>query len=97
MWVVYASIALMVIALVMLGTALMKTVKTTRPVINEMNQTVGRIQAGMDKMTAEANQLQETQGEIQEDIENKKTTINHAVEEAKRTPEVLKGFIYSMK
>ncbi|MGM0854129.1 MAG: DUF948 domain-containing protein [Bacillota bacterium] len=97
MWIVYASIALIVVAIVMLGVALMKTVKTTRPVIKEMNQTVANIQTRMDKISSEANQLQETQGEIQGDIEYKKTTITNTVQEFKRTPEVLKGFLTSLK
>jgi uncharacterized protein YoxC len=97
MWIVYASIGLMVIALVMLGVALMKTVKTTRPVINDMNQTVASIQTRMDKISSEANQLQETQVEIQGDIEYKKTTITNTIQEVKRTPEVLKGFLSSLK
>ncbi|MFC7783871.1 MULTISPECIES: DUF948 domain-containing protein [unclassified Rossellomorea] len=97
MWIVYASIGLMVISLVMLGVALMKTVNTTRPVINDMNQTVASIQTRMDKISTEANQLQETQGEIQGDIEYKKTTITSTIQEVKRTPEVLKGFLSSLK
>lgn len=97
MWIVYASMALIVIAIVMLGVALMKTMKTTRPIINEMNQTVSNIQIRMDKISSEAKLLQETQGEIQGDIEYKKTTITNTVQEVKRTPEVLKGFITSMK
>ncbi|WP_282137714.1 DUF948 domain-containing protein [Rossellomorea aquimaris] len=97
MWIVYASIALIVVAIVMLGVALMKTMKTTRPVINKMNQTVANIQTRMDKISSEANLLQETQGEIQGDIEYKKTTITNTVQEVKRTPEVLKGFFTSMK
>ncbi|MGM0750930.1 MAG: DUF948 domain-containing protein [Bacillota bacterium] len=97
MWIVYASIGLMVIALVMLAVSLMKTVKATRPIINDMNQTVASIQTRMDKISSEANQLQETQGEIQGDIEYKKTTITNTIQEVKRTPEVLKGFLSSMK
>ncbi|WP_044336912.1 DUF948 domain-containing protein [Rossellomorea aquimaris] len=97
MWIVYASIGLMAIALVMLGVSLMKTVKATRPIINDMNQTVASIQTRMDKISSEANQLQETQGEIQGDIEYKKTTITNTIQEVKRTPEVLKGFLSSMK
>ncbi|WP_374053925.1 DUF948 domain-containing protein [Rossellomorea sp. FM04394] len=97
MWIVYASIGLMAIALVMLAVSLMKTVKATRPIINDMNQTVASIQTRMDKISSEANQLQETQGEIQGDIEYKKTTITNTIQEVKRTPEVLKGFLSSMK
>lgn len=97
MWIVYASMALIVIAIVMLGVELMKTMKTTRPIINEMNQTVANIQIRMDKISSEAKVLQETQVEIQGDIEYKKTTITNTVQEVKRTPEVLKGFITSMK
>ncbi|WP_179885019.1 DUF948 domain-containing protein [Bacillus sp. AFS015802] len=97
MWIVYASIALVVIALIMLGTALMKTLKTTRPIVNEMNQTVANIQSRMDNISSEASQLQETQGEIQGDIQYKKTTITSTIDEVKRTPDVLKEFFRSMK
>lgn len=97
MWIVYGSIALFLIALVMLGVALMRTIKTTRPVVNEMNHTVENIQSRMDKISSEATQLQETQGEIQSDIEYKKTAITSTIQEVKRTPKILKGFMKSMK
>jgi uncharacterized protein YoxC len=97
MWIVYASIALFVIALIMLGAALIKTIKTTRPIMNEMNQTAANIQSRMDKISSEATQLQVTQGEIQGDIEYKKSTITRTIQEVKRTPDVLKGFVKSMK
>ena len=97
MWIVYASIALFIIALIMLGAALMRTIKTTRPIVNDMNHTVANIQARMDKISSEATQLQETQGEIQEDIEYKKSSVTTTIQEVKRTPEVLKEFVKSMK
>ncbi|UXH44945.1 DUF948 domain-containing protein [Rossellomorea vietnamensis] len=97
MWIVYASIALFVISLIMLGVALMRTVKTTRPIVNEMNQRVATIQSRMEKISSESTQLQETQGEIQHDIEYKKSTITDTIQEVKRTPEVLKEFVKSMK
>ncbi len=97
MWIVYASIALFVITLIMFGAALMRTIKTTRPIVNDMNHTVANIQARMDKIYAEAIQLQETQGEIQEDIEYKKSSVTTTIQEVKRTPEVLKEFVKSMK
>ncbi|QHE61725.1 DUF948 domain-containing protein [Rossellomorea vietnamensis] len=97
MWIVYASIALFVISLIMLGVALMRTLKTTRPIVNEMNQRVATIQSRMEKISSESTQLQETQGEIQHDIEYKKSTITDTIQEVKRTPEVLKEFVKSMK
>ncbi|MBW3114456.1 MULTISPECIES: DUF948 domain-containing protein [Bacillaceae] len=97
MWIVYASIALFVITLILFGAALMRTIKTTRPIVNDMNHTVANIQARMDKISAEATQLQETQGEIQEDIEYKKSSVTTTIQEVKRTPEVLKEFVKSMK
>ncbi len=97
MWILYVSIGLIVVAIGMLAVSLMKTVKTTRPVINEMNHTVASIQSRMDKISSEATQLQETQGEIQGDIEYKKSAINHLVQEAKRTPEIMKEFVKSLK
>lgn len=97
MWIVYASIALFVIALVMLGASLMNTIKTTRPIVNEMNHTVEDIQGRMDKISSEVTQLQETQGEIQKDIEYKKSSVTSTFQEVKRTPQVLKEFVKSMK
>ncbi|MCA1058653.1 DUF948 domain-containing protein [Rossellomorea aquimaris] len=97
MWIVYASIALFVIGLVMLGVALWRTIKTTRPIVNEMNQTVINIQSRMDKISSEATQLQETQSEIQMDIDYKKSTFTGTIQEVKRTPEVLKDFVKSIK
>ncbi|OXS62030.1 DUF948 domain-containing protein [Rossellomorea vietnamensis] len=97
MWIVYASIALFVISLIMLGVALMRTLKTTRPIVNEMNQRVATIQSRMEKISSESTQLQETQGEIQHDIEYKKSTFTDTIQEVKRTPEVLKEFVKSMK
>ncbi|BCB03847.1 DUF948 domain-containing protein [Bacillus sp. KH172YL63] len=97
MWIVYVSIAVFVTALVMLGISLVKTMKETKPVINEMNHTVASIQSRMDKLSMEANLLQETQGEIQDDIEFKKTAINETVNEVKKTPKVMMGFLRSMK
>jgi uncharacterized protein YoxC len=71
--------------------------KTTRPIINSINQSVNNIQSGVDHVTEETDQLQTIQGEIQEDIQHKKSSIMFTVEEAKRTPEVAKEFAGSIK
>lgn len=97
MWIVYTSIALVIAALIMLTMSVVKTLKTTRPAINSINQTVNNIQTNMDHVTAETDQLQTTQGEIQQDIENKKSSIMYTVDEAKRIPKVAKEFVKSMK
>ena len=97
MWIMYASIAVFVAALIMLGAALMKTLKTTRPIIYEMNQTVENIQLKINNVISEADQLQETQGEIKEDIDFKKNICIHTINEVKRTPKVTKEFIKNMK
>ncbi|MEL3972276.1 DUF948 domain-containing protein [Rossellomorea oryzaecorticis] len=97
MWIVYTSIALVAAALIMLTISVVKTLKTTRPAINSINQTVNNIQTNMDHVTAETDQLQTTQGEIQQDIENKKSSIMYTVDEAKQIPKVAKEFVKSMK
>jgi uncharacterized protein YoxC len=97
MWIIYTSIALVIAALIMLTMSVVKTLKTTRPAINSINQTVNNIQTNMDHVTAETDQLQTTQGEIQQDIEHKKSSIMYSVDEAKRIPKVAKEFVKSMK
>ncbi|WP_064093293.1 DUF948 domain-containing protein [Rossellomorea aquimaris] len=97
MWIVYASIGLVVISIIILSFTLIQTLKTTRPMINNMNQTVLNIQNSIDGINSEANQLQATQVEIQEDIEDKKLAITNTINEVKQTPNVLKEFMKSMK
>ncbi|WP_175989420.1 DUF948 domain-containing protein [Bacillus sp. Marseille-Q1617] len=97
MWIVYISIAIVIAALIMLVTSILKTLKTTRPIINSINQTVDNMQTNVNRVTAETDQLQTIQGEIQEDIQMKKSSIMYTVEEAKRTPEVAKNFAKSMR
>jgi uncharacterized protein YoxC len=97
MWIVYLSIAIVLVALIMLAVSAMKTFKDTKPAIASINQTVNNIQADMDRVTAETDQLQTTQGEIQADIQKKKSSIMYTVNEAKRTPKVAKEFAKSMK
>ncbi|MGR3764461.1 DUF948 domain-containing protein [Rossellomorea sp. NS-SX7] len=97
MWIVYISIALVIAAVIMLGISIVKTLKTTRPKINSINHTVNNMQTNINQVTAETDQLQTIQGEIQEDIQMKKSSILYTVDEVKRTPEVAKEFAKSMR
>ncbi|XXM72560.1 DUF948 domain-containing protein [Lysinibacillus sphaericus] len=97
MWLIYLSIAIVAVALILLAVSAMKTFKETKPAIDSINQTVSNIQADMNRVTAETEQLQTTQGEIQSDIQMKKSSIMYTVNEAKRTPKVAKEFAKSMK
>ena len=97
MWIVYISIAVVITALIMLVMSMMKTLKTTRPIIDSINHTVENMQRNVNQVTAETEQLQTIQGEIQEDIQMKKSSIQYTIGEAKRTPEVAKKFAKSMR
>ncbi len=97
MWLIYLSIAIVAAALIMLAVSARKTFKETKPAIDSINQTVSSIQADMNRVTAETDQLQTTQGEIQTDIQMKKSSIMYTVNEAKRTPKVAKELARSMK
>jgi uncharacterized protein YoxC len=97
MWIVYISIAIVAAAIIMLAVSVMKTMKTTRPIIHSINHSLNNMQTSIDYVTKETDQLQTIQGEIQKDIQHKKSTIMFTVEEAKRTPKIAKEFANSMK
>ncbi|WP_370295996.1 DUF948 domain-containing protein [Rossellomorea marisflavi] len=97
MWIVYISIAIVVVAIIMLGVSIIRTLKTTKPVINRMNEQVESIQERMNKLTDESSQLQATQKEIQKDIEFKKDSFTMTIEEAKDLPRSIKSLLKNIK
>jgi uncharacterized protein YoxC len=97
MWIVYASIGLFVAAFVYLGIELVKILKKTRPVVDDLNTIVEKIQSHVDQITTETNQLQKTQTAIQEDIQFKKGIIIETIENAKEVIENVKSLLNVVK
>ncbi|MCA1053894.1 hypothetical protein LCM10_02755 [Rossellomorea aquimaris] len=97
MWIVYISISIVIVAVILLITSILKTLKTTRPTINSINHTMGSMQAKMNAVSREADQLKTIQGELQEDLNRKKRSMMFTVEEAKRTPKVVKDLANGIK
>jgi uncharacterized protein YoxC len=97
MWIVYASIGLFVAAFVYLGIELVKILKKTRPVVDDLNNVVEKIQSHVEQITTETNQLQKTQTDIQEDIRFKKGAIMETIENAKEVFKNVKSLFNIVK
>lgn len=76
MIIVYISLALFIGSIIYLAFFAFKTFKDTKPTIENVNQTVTRIQAKTDQIKSETDQLAMTQQEITEDVEYKKRLSN---------------------
>jgi uncharacterized protein YoxC len=85
MWIVYISIAIVVISLAYLGFVAFKSFKAAKPAINELNETIARVQRKADTLKVETTALTENQQELMADIDHKKQAVTFTVDAAKRT------------
>ena len=90
MIIVWISVGLIVASLVYFGIVAVKTMKESKPVINNMNATVTRIKQQTDTIKMQTEHLTETQAKISEDLAYKKEAINYPVNEAKQIAPRLK-------
>ncbi|OCA81556.1 hypothetical protein A8F94_22050 [Bacillus sp. FJAT-27225] len=93
MWIVYISIAIFVGAIGFLGYSAFKTLKASKPAIDQLNETVARLQRKVDTIKVETTQLTENQQEIMEDIDYKKEAIQYTTEAGKQTVANVKKLI----
>jgi uncharacterized protein YoxC len=92
MTIVYISIALVVCALIYLGTSAFRTFKKAQPALQDLQETANRIQKQTEGIQTETTKLTATQQKIMSDVEYKKQTVQTTIEIAKETPETIKGF-----
>lgn len=85
MWIVYLSIAAIIVSLAYLGFIAFKTFKEAKPAINRLNETVARVQQKADTLKVESTALTESQQDLIEDINYKKQAFTFTVNAAKRT------------
>jgi uncharacterized protein YoxC len=96
MWIIYVSITLFVVGIIYLVVSLINTLKKVRPIINDMNLRVARMQTNVDKVITQTKILQAIQSRIQNDINFKSETIKNTVENVKNTPKHFKTMIQSL-
>ncbi|WP_059170348.1 DUF948 domain-containing protein [Bacillus sp. FJAT-27445] len=93
MWIVYMSIAVILLSLAYLGYFAFKTFKEAKPAINRLNETVARVQRQADTLKVESSKLADSQHEITADIEYKKQAVSYTVDSAKSTFASLKKLL----
>ncbi|MDP4171087.1 MAG: hypothetical protein Q8906_10805 [Bacillota bacterium] len=84
MIIVYLSIGLVVASLIFLGLSAVKTIKETKPSINELNHMVVRVQKKTDTIKMETTKLSQNQQKLIADINFKKHSITFTVASAKQ-------------
>ncbi|MEY8734949.1 DUF948 domain-containing protein [Peribacillus frigoritolerans] len=97
MIIVYISLALFIGSIIYLALFAFKTFKDSKPTIENVTQTVTRIQAKTDQIKSETDQLAMTQQGITEDVEYKKEAVQYTVKAAKEIPEPFKNIWFSIK
>ncbi|WP_043932735.1 DUF948 domain-containing protein [Bacillus sp. EB01] len=93
MFIVYVSIAIFLAAICYLGFSAFKTLKASKPAINQLNETIARIQRKVDTIRVETTYLTESQQEIKEDIDYKKEAIQFTTDAGKRTLNTFKKLV----
>ncbi|WHY56464.1 DUF948 domain-containing protein [Peribacillus simplex] len=97
MIIVYISLALFIGSIIYLAFFAFKTFKDSKPTIDNVTETVTRIQAKTDQIKSETDQLAMTQQEISEDVQYKKEAVQYTVDAAKEIPEPFKNIWFSIK
>ncbi|MES1040344.1 MULTISPECIES: DUF948 domain-containing protein [Peribacillus] len=97
MIIVYISLALFIGSIIYLAFFAFKTFKGSKPTIENVTETVTRIQAKTDQIKSETDQLAMTQQEITEDVQYKKESVQYTVDAAKEIPEPFKNIWFSIK
>ncbi|MGE7216296.1 DUF948 domain-containing protein [Priestia koreensis] len=90
MIIVYISIAVIVFAIIYLGIVAVKSLKELKPTLNHLNETSARMQAKVDAIKNETNQLSVTTSKIQQDVAYKKETFQGIITSSKETPKLMK-------
>lgn len=93
MWIVYLSIAAIIVSLAYLGFIAFKTFKATKPAINRLNETVARVQQKADTLKVESDALTKSQQEIMADIDYKKEAVSFTTDAAKDTLATIKKLV----
>ncbi|RDU38817.1 DUF948 domain-containing protein [Neobacillus piezotolerans] len=93
MWIVYLSIAAVILSLAYLGFAAFKTFKEAKPAINRLNETVARVQQKADTLKVESDQLAKSQQELIADIDYKKEAVTFTADAAKDTLSTFKKLV----
>ena len=91
MFIVYASLALVIGSIAYMGYAVFNTAKAAKPAIHTLNEVAGRMQVKADTLKSEADKLKQTQKRLMDDVNEKKLAINSAVFAVKQTPAIIKG------
>ncbi|MFJ7676618.1 DUF948 domain-containing protein [Peribacillus sp. NPDC097206] len=97
MIIVYISLALFIGSIIYLAFFAFKTFKDSKPTIDNVNETVARMQAKTDQIKSETDHLAETQQEITEDVQYKKEAVQYTVDAAKQTPQPFKNIWHTIK
>lgn len=97
MIIVYISLALFIGSIIYLAFFAFKTFKDSKPTIDNVTETVTRIQAKTDQIKSETDHLAETQQDITEDVQYKKEAVQYTVNAAKQTPEPFKNIWHTIK
>lgn len=97
MVIVYISLALFIGSIIYLAFFAFKTFKDSKPTIDNVTETVTRIQAKTEQIKSETDQLAMTQQGITEDVQYKKEAVQYTVDAAKQTPEPFKNIWFSIK
>lgn len=92
MIIVYISLALFIGSIIYLAFFAFKTFKDSKPTIENVTETVTRIQAKTDQIKSETDQLAMTQQEINEDVQYKKRPYNIRLMRLKKSLNPLKIF-----
>lgn len=90
MIIVYISLAVIGGAVLYLLFTAIGLYKNTKPAIERLNAVTVSMQAQMDKIKSETNELTATQQSIQADIAYKKAVFKSILNAAKQTPNIVK-------
>ncbi|KIL72145.1 septum formation initiator family protein [Bacillus badius] len=86
----WASLAIVVGALIYLGVSGFSTYKSMKPKIDHLQAVSERLKATQQVIQSETDKLKSTQENIKQDIDQKKEAMLFTVEAAKKTPQSMK-------
>jgi uncharacterized protein YoxC len=82
-WILYGSIALIVLAIIFLAVKAVQVLKETKPTLEKLQTTTNNIQTYIDGINKESTKLQKQTTKISEDVNHKKAVVQYTVESAK--------------
>ncbi|WP_181832943.1 DUF948 domain-containing protein [Bacillus taeanensis] len=89
-WILYGSIALIVLAIVFLAVKAVQVLKETKPTLEKLQSTSNNIQAQIDDVNKETTELQQRTTTLSEDVNQKKAAVQFTITSAKEIGESLK-------